>query len=815
MLSRLPLPSMRLQSLAAGAVLAIVATFAIAHAIALGGHKLSLSAGYGVAVDAPPADERSLTGYADDRRSLVLAFGEADTANWIIQTQTMIAEGDWRVRRVDHDNAPDGREVHWSAPFRWWLAALAWIDGAASGRSPGLSVERAVLYSGPVMFLGLLAGAGTLLWRRFSPLAAAVFAIGAIATRPFELDFTAGIADHHGLANICAMLTVLFFVTGSGSEPRSGDRRWFAASGVAGGLGLWISAATIVPVLAGLGAGLLAAGMFSRRTPVRPMWMTNPQLLRLWGRIGGGVSLAGWLVEYFPGEMSMRLEVNHPLYAVAWVGAAELLRAATIALRDGPRALAPRDRLAGGIGGVAAMLPLVVIAIFPAMFVVADPFLWRLHSLHIAEFQGLGRLLSGETLRGAISVCAPVLLLVPPFWTVLRKGTSPEARAAFVLALSPAVLAWMMGAGQVRWLGLAFAVSVPAFALAIRTDEGAARRAGASFFAWLIAAFAVFAPGLAGATWRAVNAREFTTDNLRALAVRDVAHWLRMRSGEERPVVGGSPSSTTMLSYYGGAKGVGTLYWENSEGLKNAAALFAAQSSNEAHEIATRLGLTHFVLFSWEPFEAPLARLHLGLEKDAPLPENTFATRIWNAPVPPPWLRAVPFSLPDNPALAGSQVRVLEVTAPQSPATAIARAANCFLELGTLDDAARAVPLLERFSDELPAAVMLAAVASRLGDPEGFTRALAKVDARIDRAEALALDEHVRLVSVLSVAQQQDIAQAQLRACMRKADERSVRRLTTGTLADLLALSDALAVPFQDPELRELAVRLLPPDLRK
>jgi hypothetical protein len=50
---------------------------------------------------------------------------------------------------------------------------------------------------------------------------------------------------------------------------------------------------------------------------------------------------------------------------------------------------------------------------------------------------------------------------------------------------------------------------------------------------------------------------------------------------------------------------------------------------------------------------------------------------------------------------------------------------------------------------------------------------------------------------------------------MRKVDENTVRRLTPGTLADLIALSDTLEVPFPTPELRQLAERLLPPDLRK
>ena len=146
----------------------------------------------------------------------------------------MIAAGDWRVRWVDYDNAPAGREVHWAAPFHWWLAGLAWLDHWVSGRPIGVSVERAAVYSGPVMFALLLLGLAPFLRRRFSAVVATLFMLGSVAVFTFYMDFAAGYADHHGLANICGLLTVLFLVTGTIGEPAAG-RKWFIASGLAGG----------------------------------------------------------------------------------------------------------------------------------------------------------------------------------------------------------------------------------------------------------------------------------------------------------------------------------------------------------------------------------------------------------------------------------------------------------------------------------------------------------------------------------------------------------------------------------------------------
>jgi hypothetical protein len=50
---------------------------------------------------------------------------------------------------------------------------------------------------------------------------------------------------------------------------------------------------------------------------------------------------------------------------------------------------------------------------------------------------------------------------------------------------------------------------------------------------------------------------------------------------------------------------------------------------------------------------------------------------------------------------------------------------------------------------------------------------------------------------------------------MKKVSDRSLRYLTPGTLADLLALSEALRVEWPDPALKQLAEHLVPPIERK
>lgn len=808
--SRSPTPSAGFQTWIVGAVLTVVAAFGLWDAVRRGGHVLAVSANYGVAVDAPAAAPQGPTGYADGRRSLLLPAGASDTAHWIMQTQAMIAAGDWRVRWVDYDNAPGGREVHWAAPFHWWLAGLAWLDHGVSGRPIGVSVERAAVYSGPVMFGLLLLGLTPFLLRRFSAVAAALFLLGSVAVFTFYMDFAAGYADHHGLANICGLLTVLFLATGTIGEPARG-RGWFIASGVAGGAGLWISAATQVPVLVGIGLGLLAAAKFARGRTAGLAWLENPGLLRVWGWSGGAMSLAAWLLEYFPHHLNMRLEINHPLYAAAWIGAGEALRVAVLAVRDGRSALSSRDRAAGAVGAsLVVLLPLVIAFTKARTFVVVDPFVWRIHNLYISEFQSLGRILAKGFTWTSVSICLPLLLVVPAAWRALRPGTPAEERAQLMLVLGPALLGWFMGWSQVRWLSLAYALTVPVLAVFFRTSE--AGRTRASFFGWLAAGTLLFAPGLFKAGERTRDGADFTTENIQSLAERDVAHWLRLRGGADRVVVAGSPNSTSKLIYHGGLAGVATLYWENADGLRHAAALYGSASADAAHEMVTRLGVTHLVFFSWDAFEGPFAQLERGLPAEAPVPTDSFAAQLLGSPVPPPWLRLVPFKLPAHPSLAGEAVRIWEVVPEQTPATALARAANYYLELGRADVAKKLAPSLVEHADDLAPLVMLAGIASRERDAQGFAAVFERVVAELPRAGSLAPDERIHLAVVLTVGQRLDLAAAQLRQVMGQLDDRSVRHLTSGELSDLLALSEGLRVAWPSAELQQLAQSLVPPD---
>ena len=173
-----------------------------------------------------------------------------------------------------------------------------------------------------------------------------LLAFGAVGVGPFYQSFAEGWLDHHGLAALNALLSVLLLAGGAagwvrtptterdadtssllGRLPdRAQAKRWFIAAGIAGGVGLWISAASEAPVLVEVGLGaLLATGLLGRHANEKDGARPDPSLWRVWGWSGAATSTFFYLLEYFPAHFGMRLEVNHPLYALAWAGGGEII----------------------------------------------------------------------------------------------------------------------------------------------------------------------------------------------------------------------------------------------------------------------------------------------------------------------------------------------------------------------------------------------------------------------------------------------------------------------------------------------------------
>ncbi len=641
----------------------------------------------------PALDPHSPTGYVHGERALVLPSIGADGLHWIMQAQLIVNGQTARVRHVDYDNAPYGRDAHWSSLLPWWLATLAWVNHAFTGTPVPIAVESVAPYANTLLFVFLLVLVIPLVARRFGTLPAAVLALGIVWVNPFFVSFIVGDVDHHGLATSACLLTVLFAIAGGagwvrdhppdgGVFPSSSDgvdfaawlptrtqaRRWFIASGIAGGAGLWISAATETPVLIGVAVGaVLATGWMGRNRidaePGRP----DPTLWRVWGAAGAAASVGFYLLEYFPSHFGWRLEVNHPLFALSWLGGSELV-CWTCRTLHGERTVATsRQWLVLGVSIIAAAtLPVVIALTHAQTFWVADRFLWTFHERYIGEFGRFSKYWSSSSwddLLRDVNVL-PVVCIAAPllFWRRLPRA----AKALLLLGWPAGLFTIALMLRQTRWMIPADAVwlSVLPITVAILWPL-CTRRPNRALAAVALACVLLPAPAIALRNWNENDWQDPIYGNeLHSLVTRAVAQSMRSARPDGPMVVLSDPSATTQLIYFGGMRGIGTLYWENMPGLKATTEIFAAPTAERAHELLTERGITDIVIFSWDPFFRRAAAL-LRPGADSPsAPDDGFFVQLFNTGILPPWLRARSYPLPKDDRMKGEWVEIFDVALP-------------------------------------------------------------------------------------------------------------------------------------------------------
>ncbi|HTB63020.1 MAG TPA: hypothetical protein VK737_05470, partial [Opitutales bacterium] len=574
---------------------------------------------------------------------------------------------------------------------------------------------------------------------------------------------------------------------------RAQARQWFIASGVAGGVGLWVSTASEAPVLAEIGLGaLLATGLFARGTSPQSWAKADPSLWRVWGWSGAATSIFFYLLEYFPSHLGMRLEVNHPLYAFAWAGGGEILFRLSRWWADGKLAENPRDWawLAGSAFAV-LIVPLIIFVFADQVFWIASwtdnsRFLFIFHEDYIAEFKDMRRYLdtmySGGSGRYAFAVINPLILLAVPMLAWLCKYSRqvlfgvlavgillydifllafhsylfsqkdfpldyytwpmlaiplcacvfllwlwepwPDfprpCKALIGLSLPGGLLTMFLSLREMRWMEIGYAIWLPALvgaALALWLHPGyrwsVARKTALGIF---LACVLLPSPVLTVMDWVRWNWTAPMSDvEIMEIVTRDASQRLRARIGNDTGVVVSGPTTTTWMSYWGGFKGLGTLYWENLDGLKADMAIYSAKTPEEALTLIKKYGVTHIAIFSWDPFYKEYARLSQNMHRpivdseyaaEAPLRgwmhvltkpsgqvdpaaaeipkiQDAFVYSLIERAVVPTWLRPIYYPMPGDPNLRGQYVIIYEVVPNQSAKEQAVRIAQAELAQGT------------------------------------------------------------------------------------------------------------------------------------
>jgi hypothetical protein len=594
----------------------------------------------------------------------------ADAQTWVRHALALQEGGGWQLRHTDIDNAPAGRDVHWNSAFAHAVSVAGRIESTVTGRALPRATEQALAWFNLPVLMVVVIGFSAWIAARAGAAAGVLVAFGMVGHNWFYLGFAPNYVDHHGLltaSTFGVVLGALFMGAGwwmpaadaSGLLPssRAAARRAAIASAWCGGFGMWISAASVIPTVAIVGAGGLAAGWFAYERATESGAELDADLWRLWSRAGAAVTFVAYLLEYAPSHMGLRLEANHPLYALAWLGGGELV-AQALEYRTARRR-APAWRVAAAIACVIAA-PLTIALMGSRVFVPLDPHVSDVHA-GIAEFLSLPAFVRtfGAGVLWRFAVALALLLPVAATVRARRADRIPLVFASVVTLASVMLAVW-----QTRWWmnasGAELCLLLAASAVIARHWSSRAR------WALVLGITAVFVEQrVAGIIDKRGDVRDqaMTPADAMEPLFRDVAATIRASQPAGEVVLLTNPNASTGIGYFGRFKTLGTLYWENADGLAAAASIFSARTDDEARALMRTHGVTHVAMISRDNF----LRAYLDYARPGSAPDaisETFGYRLLMEGKAPPWLKAIPFRVR---SVAPTVVLLLQMVPDQPP----------------------------------------------------------------------------------------------------------------------------------------------------
>ena len=567
------------------------------------------------------------------RRTLIVPERNETSFHVLAQTQQMLTQHVWRLRSVDYDNAPPGRVVTTPSAYRWWLALLARTEGAITGQRPVECVERVAVWAEPALLGFFLIAGSVLIAREFGSVAAILFSVGVVTVFPFAAGFLPAVPDPHGFARLWALSGAMLVLAGIYRPQRAVGR--FVSAGALTAIGLWFDVPSTVPVLGGLVLGALAAIGLIRRSPSEARQLP----WRVWSLSGAVTILALYLLDYFPDLTgSWQLESIHPLYGVAWLGLGELLVRVGNLRQTNPATTRLRDLLF-------AVAALVAIAALPTALAWTGGrgYLARdLLSLRLNNLPGgivAANLWSWVTRDGVTSqlliTLAPILLIVPAAWLLIRAHQRSEVRTLLVVALGPVVVAVVMAFQQLSaWHLVDGTVLALVIVSTTRDVKSSYPRISALCAGFMLLIATVSAVQL----WPAASTSApltLTASEAEELIERDIAMWLRKHSDDDRPIVFAPPRQTLTLAYYGGLRGIGTFAPDNTAGFRAALMISGVKSMEEVQTLVQARHIRYLVIPSWDSFFEEFGRLYLAKEMGGRSSFLVGELRRWNLPL---WL---------------------------------------------------------------------------------------------------------------------------------------------------------------------------------
>jgi hypothetical protein len=585
---------------------------------------------------------------------------------WNRHAEKLGEDGEWRVRYTDMDNAPEGREVHWSSGFALYLRGLGEIYSHYTGDTMRNSIFRMSIWANPILLVMALGLFSTLSARRFGPLCGSVLGIGMVTTASFYEGFLPGYPDHHGITGF-ALLGLVFGIAWAGAgwvqqpdgkaflPPKSVKqaRHGMIFSGVSAATALWISGFSTAVIAFGIGLGaMLGVALFTKRASSEGCEY-HPELWKLWSLVTALGSFAFYLLEYFPNHLSMRLEVNHPLYALAWLGGGWVIYEMTkwiVAIRSGPSPFPWKHLILPVLGCTA--LPAFILIGGPTYYTIQHEFMLGLMK-NIAEVLPLMTRISMGAISWKVAFGYFPLFLLAALILLFVPRMCSAAKGVFLIFICPIVVVTGLQFLQVRWgmlngqtyIALAGLVIPQVWQILPRIRV--VRLAASLCLAGMFYLFSVdTVRGMVAPFWAQDTSKkniQVGPGQLLALLHRDLAKTL-LQSANGKPItLLSSPNSSCLLSTFGGFKTIGTLYWENVEGLQTAAHMLNAQSDEEALAMLKEHGVTHVAFMSWENFIGPYFQIIHSKPQPGLSLENSFGQKALFKKELPQWARPIPY----------------------------------------------------------------------------------------------------------------------------------------------------------------------------
>lgn len=542
-------------------------------------------------------------------------FLDNDSYAWLAHARELMASGDWRIRHTVMDNAPFGRDLHWSHPLLWGLRGFTSLFMRGFDWPLARALDLAGVWIMPTFQFLILSLVFCLFRRKLGWGAAGLFTLLCLALEPLASIFHPLTPDHHGLQSFSAFLAFFcLYLGGMGwvrteasaaaavSSPRAflplqvpppaEARRWFAAAGFFCAAGLWLGATVWVFVFAVVVACALVVV-----PPLAPASVPGrryvPELWRTWAGTGVAAAAVFYLLEYAPHHLCMRLEVNHPVYWLTWLGVAEILvfvaRAPTWRFWLGRGAREWALVLPAALAAAAA--PALVLFGPAAWHLMRNPIIFQFHDRFVTEFE------SGMTVavRKARHFIWPAFGLLPvAIGALLAKKSVPlPALRAFGVYMA---LFGLLFLRQLRWLPF-FIVPLAALAVLLVNQRLAAGKR--SWLAPVLVGAMLLNAALADRSrWRIESsaARAVDTPEIwgRALAAKHTALRIGLAAGTHPWRMLGTFDDAPKLYYFTGIPSVASFNWENIEGWQVEARFYGDHDGDEtARAIAEERGLTH------------------------------------------------------------------------------------------------------------------------------------------------------------------------------------------------------------------------------